>query len=138
MKKIIAQTLLVLASICSIFFSVAPLAKALNCSDPTVLTAKQQVQCGACGAAGSISCTPGDAPSDLSNTIHSVIKILSLLGGAAAVVMVIVGGFRYITSAGNPEQAKAARSTITYAIIGIIIIAFAQIIVHFTIDAASK
>jgi hypothetical protein len=47
--------------------------------------------------------------------------------------MIIYAGFRYVTSAGNAEATKNARSTIMYAVIGLIIIALAQVIVHFVL-----
>ena len=106
---------------------------ALDCSRND-LTPNEQIQCGSCQASGSADCTPGESPGTVTKIIKNVIDVLSVLGGAAAVVMIIVGGFRYITSAGNPESAKGARSTITYAIIGLVIIALAQIIVHFTLN----
>ena len=81
------------------------------------------------------SSCPDDTNSSVSALIKKIINILSVLIGAIAVVMVIIGGFRYITSAGNPEQAKGARNTILYAIIGLVIVALAQIIVHFVLNS---
>ena len=66
--------------------------------------------------------------------IRTIINVLSVLIGAIAVIMIIIGGFRYIVSSGNPEQAKNARNTILYAIIGLVIVALAQIIVHFVLN----
>lgn len=50
-----------------------------------------------------------------------------LLGAAAfiAVIYIIIGGFSYVTSAGNPEKVATANKTIAYAIIGVVIIALA-------------
>jgi hypothetical protein len=106
---------------------------ALDCGVKN-LTPNEQIQCGSCQASGTTDCSPGGSSGTITDIIHSVINVLTILGGAAAVIMVIIGGFRYITSAGNPEQAKSARSTITYAIVGLVIIALAQIIVHFTLN----
>jgi len=113
-------------------------AAGIDCSR-TDLTAKQQVECGACDAANAAGtdCQPDSATGSLSNTIKEVINVISVLAGAAAVVMIIIGGFRYITSAGNAEGAKAAKNTILYAIIGLVVIALAQIIVHFTLNTVS-
>jgi hypothetical protein len=49
------------------------------------------------------------------------------------VIMIIVGGFRYITSGGNDASVTAAKNTILYAIIGLVVVALAQIIVRFTL-----
>ena len=70
----------------------------------------------------------------LGKLIRTIINVLSVIIGAIAVIMIIIGGFRYVVSAGNPEQAKSARNTILYAIIGLVIVALAQIIVHFVLN----
>jgi heme/copper-type cytochrome/quinol oxidase subunit 2 len=70
----------------------------------------------------------------LDDTIATAINLLSVFAGIIAVIMIIVGGFRYITSAGNPEAAKSARNTILYAIIGLVVVAMAQVIAKFVLN----
>ena len=70
----------------------------------------------------------------LTRFIRNVINILSAIVGVVAVIMIIVGGFRYITSGGNDASVTGAKNTILYAIIGLVIVALAQIIVHFVIS----
>jgi cytochrome bd-type quinol oxidase subunit 2 len=74
------------------------------------------------------------ASNSVSHLITVVVNVLSVIVGVVAVIMIIFGGFRYITSAGNPEGAKSARSTILYAIIGLVVVALAQLIVHFVLN----
>jgi putative exporter of polyketide antibiotics len=138
MKRLKIKIMLALAILGSSFlFSISAFA-AINCAAPN-LTAKQQIQCGTCDAAGTTaSCTPAAAPKTLSDTIATVINILSVIVGAVAVIMIIIGGFRYIVSAGNAEQAKGARNTLLYAVIGLVIIAMAQIIVQFVIQGVQN
>ena len=69
--------------------------------------------------------------------VHQIINILSFIVGFVAVIMIIVGGFRYITSGGNDTNVTGAKNTILYAIIGLIIVALSQIIVHFVIKKVS-
>lgn len=52
--------------------------------------------------------------------IEAVWKYLIFVGGVLAITMIIVGGMKMMTSAGNPQQVQAARKTITYAIIGLL------------------
>lgn len=73
------------------------------------------------------------AESNLGKLVTNIINIISIIVGVAAVIMVIYGGFRFVTSAGNPEGTKAGRNAILYAIIGLIIVAFAQLIVKFVL-----
>jgi cytochrome bd-type quinol oxidase subunit 2 len=67
------------------------------------------------------------------NLIRDVINILSSLVGALAVVMIIYAGFRYVTSGGSDDAVKSAKRTILYAVVGLIIVAISQIIVHFVL-----
>lgn len=60
-----------------------------------------------------------------------VLEILMRIGAYTAIVFVIWGGFSFITSQGSPERIAQARSTITNAIIGLIITIVAAQIVTF-------
>lgn len=75
--------------------------------------------------------------SGLQKIAKSVVTIFSVIVGAASVVMLIYGGFRYITSGGATEKVGDAKKTIIYAIIGLVIVALAQVIVNLTISATS-
>jgi len=72
--------------------------------------------------------------SSVGKLIRTIINVLSVVIGAIAVIMIIIGGFRYITSGGSAEGTKAARQTIVYAIVGLVVVALAQIIVHFVLN----
>jgi hypothetical protein len=76
--------------------------------------------------------------SNFGNIIKKVINILSILVGAVSVIMLIVGGFRYVISNGDANSTKGAKDTILYALIGLIIVLFAQVIVRFVWTNASK
>lgn len=78
-------------------------------------------------------CSAGQATETINNIVHSIINILSVVVGVVAVIMIIVGGLRYITSGGNDTSVTGAKNTILYAVIGLVIVALAQIIVHFVL-----
>ena len=65
--------------------------------------------------------------------IRIVINIFSLVVGVIAVIMIIIGGLKYITSGGDSVNVTSAKNTILYAIVGLIIVALAQIIVRFVL-----
>ena len=65
--------------------------------------------------------------------ITTVINFLSLIVGVVAVIMIIIGGLKYITSGGDSGNVTGAKNTILYAVIGIIIVVLAQIIVRFVV-----
>jgi succinate dehydrogenase/fumarate reductase cytochrome b subunit len=66
--------------------------------------------------------------SSLITTAMTVITWILVATGAAAVLMLIIGGFRYITSAGNEKQADAAKETLTNAIMGLVFVLLAYVI----------
>lgn len=69
--------------------------------------------------------------------VSQVINILSLAVGVVAVIMIIVGGFKYITSGGDSGNVTGAKNTILYAVVGLIVVALAQVIVRFVVDRAT-
>lgn len=94
---------------------------------------------GACldTAAPTCESQTGDAESRINDTIRLVINMFSFIVGVVAVIMVIVGGFKYITSGGESSNVASAKNTILYAIIGLIIVALAQVIVRFVLQKAA-
>jgi hypothetical protein len=81
-----------------------------------------------CASAGS------DATDQINRIVHTIVNLLSAIVGIVAVIMIIVGGFRYITSGGNDTSVTSAKNTILYAIIGLVVVALAQLIVRFTLS----
>ena len=72
-----------------------------------------------------------DGENSFSSIISKVINIFSILIGSVSVIMIIIGGFRYIISNGDANSTKGAKDTIMYALIGLILVGFAQAIVRF-------
>ncbi|MDQ3064759.1 MAG: pilin [bacterium] len=69
----------------------------------------------------------------IQSIVSDIVNILSWVVGVVAVIMIIIGGFKYITSGGNDSNVASAKNTILYAIIGLVIVALAQFIVRFVI-----
>jgi hypothetical protein len=65
--------------------------------------------------------------------IKNVLSITFAVIGGISVIMVIIGGIQYAGSQGDPAGTAKAKSTIIYAIIGVIIAIFAVTIVQFTV-----
>jgi hypothetical protein len=85
----------------------------------------------------SASCTPSDGGS-LSNLVRTLINIFSWIVGVVSVLMIIYGGFRYITSGGESGGVTSAKNTIMYAVIGLVIVALAQIIVRYVLTQVTS
>jgi lysylphosphatidylglycerol synthetase-like protein (DUF2156 family) len=95
---------------------------------PFVAAAQIGNICNNVGGTG-LQCSFGGATT-LSGIILSVINIILALAGLIAVLVLIIGGFRYVTSFGNEEVTGQAKKMILNAILGIIIIILAFVIVR--------
>jgi hypothetical protein len=52
--------------------------------------------------------------------------------------MIIVGGVKYVTSGGSSEKTTSAKDTILFAVVGLIVVALAQVIVRFVLHKATN
>lgn len=82
----------------------------------------------------SISGLPTDEPGAYANKI---IQYAVGLVGIILVVFLIYGGFLYLTSGGKEQQAGKAKTVITYAIFGTVVLFAAYIIAKYVIDAVT-
>ena len=81
------------------------------------------------------SCDSADQSQDkIQGLVTTIINIFSWVVGVVSVLMIIYGGFQYITSGGGEGVGKA-KNIIMYAIIGLVVVAFAQVIVHFVLGS---
>ncbi len=83
------------------------------------------------------ACNNNNAKS-LSNTVKNVINVLTLIVGVAAVVVIIVGGLMFVTSGGESSKTAAARNVVLYALIGLVVAAIGQVLVHFVLGKINK
>jgi Type IV secretion system pilin len=80
----------------------------------------------------------GGEDNSLKDLATKVVNLFSIIVGIVAVIMIIYGGFRYITSGGDSGRVGSAKNTLIYAIIGLIIVALAQFIVHYVLQTATN
>jgi hypothetical protein len=69
----------------------------------------------------------------LTGRLNTVIDTLFIVVGTVAVLILIMGGIRYITSTGDAKRIQAAKDTILYAVIGLIVVILARAIVGFVV-----
>ena len=62
---------------------------------------------------------------------ETIANILLILIGAVAVIMLIIGGLRYVVSGGDSSAIEGAKNTILYAIIGIVVAFLAYAAINF-------
>jgi hypothetical protein len=78
-------------------------------------------------------CDQGQTP-----IFRIVTNVLLFIIGAVSVIMLIIGGFRYVTSQGDQTQVQSAKNTILYSIVGIVVAILAYAAVNFVISSFVK
>lgn len=82
-------------------------------------------------------CSDNQGEEAVNSTIATIINLLSFLVGVISVVMIIIGGIRFATSSGNAQSTSAARNTVIFAVVGLVLAVFAQLIVKFVLGKAT-
>ena len=72
-------------------------------------------------------------PTNANVVIKNVTNIMCFIIGAVSVMMLIYGGIRYTTSGGNTNSVTAAKNTVIYSIVGLVISILAYAIVNFVV-----
>ena len=127
LKTIIVSALL-LFGVASV--SLAPTTSIFAAVDP-----QAEICAGTGGRGGSGGCSGNTTTGSLTSIFKTVVNILLYIIGAVAVIMIIFGAFRYVTSGGNSSSVTAAKNTIIYAVVGLIIAILAYAIVNFVVSS---
>ncbi|MEI6237336.1 MAG: pilin [Candidatus Saccharibacteria bacterium] len=130
MKKVlkcISLSLLVVFGATTLFLSTGGIVMAATTTGNEV--------CNGIMATGTEDCEDNGAITAL---VKTIISIFSWIVGVVCVIMVIYGGFRYVTSGGDSNNIAMAKNTILYALIGLVIVALAQVIVKFVLNKATS
>lgn len=115
----------IVAALVALSFSAAVVPVAIVHADASTQTA--------CNAISNGNGCKSTGP-DITSIVRVAVNILSILVGVAAVIMIIIGGLKYITSNGDSNAISSAKNTIIYAIVGLVIVATAQFIVQFVLN----
>ena len=120
MRKILKLALPVLLMIGLVSLAVVPGVSAL-----TLQEGAEAARCDGC-------------PTDLfgeSGAFRQITNTILYIVGIVAVIMLIIGGIRYVISGGDAKKVTDAKNTVLYAIIGLVIAVFAYAIVNFVITS---
>lgn len=93
--------------------------------------------CEAIGSGADCNANP-QGSADVNGIIETVINVLTTIVGVTAVIMIIVSGFKYVTSGGDSQKLTNAKNTIIYSLIGLLIVALAQVFVRYVLAQATK
>lgn len=136
MKKLLTSLkgLLVVPALAFAFSAVVPVA-ATYASTPNCDTSTLGINNG-------VDCAQGNDQQDElfgpNGIIKQITDVLLFIIGAVAVIMLVIGGIRYTISGGDQNQVTAAKNTILYAIIGIIVAILAYAIISFVTGSFSS
>ena len=115
---------LIIASVLGVF--AVALAPALPAYAVTCTDAASCVTSGVNNAGGTTA-----PKADAGTIIKTIVDILLFVIGAVSVIMIVIGGLRYVISGGDAKQVQAAKNTILYALVGVIIAILAYAVVNF-------
>jgi len=130
MRKLRVVLVIVVAVVLALLIAVPQRSQAL------FENAKQAACSGIALQEGSTACP--DSGSAVDGIVKLVINILSVVVSIAAVIMIIIGGLKYVTSQGESSNTAGAKNTIIYALIGLVIVALAQVIVRLTLNRSAQ
>lgn len=66
---------------------------------------------------------------------RTITNVMLFLIGAISVIMLIIGGIRYVVSGGDSTAVQNAKNTILYAIVGVVVAILSYAVVNFVIDS---
>ncbi len=74
-----------------------------------------------------------DKDETINDTVSTLVNVLLFAIGIVSVIMIIVGGLRYVTSNGDASKVTAAKNTVLYSVIGLVVALLAFAIVNFVV-----
>lgn len=124
MKRIITAAIVTLLSFVYLLTPVAAFAQS-NVLEPV---------CTGQGASAKV-CKPATTEiAGPNGVIVKVARIVAVITGVASIIMIMVGGFKYVTSTGDSARVNSAKNTILYALIGLAVSILAPFIIGFIIS----
>lgn len=127
------RVLVAFALLVTTFFGVAAIATPAYAAQPILDAACQQ---GGGAGKGSAACSEdGSNPISGNNgVLVRITRIMAIIAGIAAVIIIMIAGLVYITANGDPSRTSQAKSTIIYAAVGLIIIGLSQAIISLIVN----
>lgn len=92
------------------------------------------VGAGGSGGSSSTICGAATGGKELPDLMKTIINTMIFIVGTVAVVMIVIGGVKYVVSNGEASQVQSAKNTVLYSVIGLIIAISAFAIVNFVLD----
>lgn len=133
MKHLVQRILVSAALLLGLSLATGGLVFAAPAPDPTT---PAPTQSGPVDVLDSGACTGTNLCSDTTGVfglIKNIINVMLMVAGIITVIVIIIGGISYTTSAGDQSKVTQAKNTILYAVIGLVVTILAYAIVNFVI-----
>lgn len=89
----------------------------------------------ACKNSTSVVCQQKNgADGKINGFVEDLVRILFFAIGIIAVIMIIIGGIKYVTSNGDSAQVTSAKNTVLYSVVGLVVAVLAFAIVNFVLE----
>ena len=125
MKTLILSIVIAISAVLApVFVQQAPLVSAAS---------SQQEVLGGVNDAGDCN-NKACADKRVNSIFTTAIIILTYIIGVVSVIMIMVGGFKYITSNGDSNSVSNAKSTIIYAMVGLVVVALTQFLIRVVLN----
>ena len=82
---------------------------------------------------GNSICAEAQSGTKINTFVGAIVNTLLYILGAVAVIVIILAGISYVTSTGDPAAIIKAKSSLTYAVIGLVVALLAYAIVNYVI-----
>lgn len=99
---------------------------------PTVSAIDLFPECG--GANADTAVCKAQGSDQVESLAQNITSILLWILGAVAVIMIVIGGFKYVTSNGDSNSIQSAKNTILYSVIGLAVAMLGQVIVLYVVQ----
>lgn len=102
-------------------------------------TSTGAINCGTTGDLTGTGCqSTAGADDRINDTVKLAIRIFQIIVGLISVFMLISAGLKYITSGGDSSGVGTAKNMILYAVVGLVVVALAQVIVSFVLNRVNQ
>jgi TRAP-type C4-dicarboxylate transport system permease small subunit len=139
MNKIINKATLAISAILTIVLSVSLFIGSKYHNTTYALSSGDE----ACESLKALDPTTDCANSDVSkkevsDLTQKITRFITYIGGIAAIIMIIIGGLKLVTSSGGEKGVKQGKAIITMAVAGLIVLILANIIIKFVFNQAKS
>jgi len=137
MNKLVSKIAITVSVVAALLFPVLSPALAGAVAPPVPIAQQACVGTTLNVLASAASCSGDTTNNTLQSVTTTVVNLLSLLVGILSTIMLAFGAYFGIVSSGGSDTGKRAKNAVLYALVGLVIVAIAQVVVRVVLGKAS-